>query len=170
MKTPIVALAAGLWALTPLTTRADAYYYGEPTPFGEAGSGRPTNTIVGGIAGAATGAAIGQAVGGKDGWWIGSLIGTAFGGTVGNAWPAHERGYYSRPVAVVEPVYYPEPAVIEPAPVALSQTLSPGPPYGYLGGSGILKSPWSDFQMEISGLNRGQTVYDAKTGQAFLVP
>jgi hypothetical protein len=170
MKPSIAALALGLLALTPLPSFADDYYYGEPTPFGAAGTGRPTNTIVGGIAGAATGAAIGQAVGGKDGWWIGSLIGTAFGGTVGNAWSTHDSPrVVHRRVHVVEPVYYPEPVLVEPVPV-VSQALPPGIPYGYLGSSGYLKSPWSDFQMEIGGLNRGQTVYDAKTGQPFLVP
>jgi len=168
MKLPFAAWASGLLALAPFAAHADNYYYGEPTPFGEAGSGRPTNTIVGGVAGAATGAAIGQAVGGKDGWWIGSLIGSVFGGTVGNAWPTNERAYY-RPVQVVEPAYYPEPVVVEqPVPVAVD--IPAGPPYGYLGNSGYLKSPWSDFQMELGGLSRGQTVYDAKTGQPFLVP
>jgi hypothetical protein len=62
------------------------------TFFGQEGSGRPTNTLVGALFGAATGAAIGQATGGEDGWWIGSLVGTAVGGSLGNTIPT--EGYH----------------------------------------------------------------------------
>lgn len=178
-------------AVTLLPSSLDA---GE-TIFGHEGSGRPTNTIVGALFGAATGAAIGQATGGEDGWWIGSLVGTAVGGTVGNTLPTKghyshsqrtyrtnstayqprfKRSYYA-PRNYCEPVAYTaytrevvvqRPVIIEEAPVVVEST---SPPYGYLQ-QDQLKSPWSEFSMNVGGLTSGQIVYDGLTGKAFKVP
>ncbi|MBX2825215.1 MAG: complement resistance protein TraT [Gammaproteobacteria bacterium] len=161
------------------------------TIFGQEGSGRPTNTVVGALFGAATGAAIGQATGGKDGWWIGSLVGTAVGGSAGNLLPAEghrrhhttytshsagykprfTRSYYSRDYC--EPVVYrPEPVVVKRAVVVEEAPVVVEPvavPYGFLEG-GQIKSPWSEFSMSVGGLSAGQTVYDGLTGKAFRVP
>ena len=159
------------------------------TLFGQEGSGRPTNTVVGALFGAATGAAIGQATGGKDGWWIGSLVGTAVGGSAGNLLPTeghqhrsysgystHTAGYkprFTRSYDYCEPVVYrPAPVVVKRAVVVEEAPVIAEPvsvPYGFLEG-GKIQSPWSEFSMSVGGLSAGQTVYDGLTGKAFRVP
>jgi len=168
------------------------------TIFGQEGSGRPTNTVVGALFGAAAGAAIGQATGGEDGWWIGSLVGSAIGGTAGNLAPTHGYSsrtyssrhhygsrYYGSRYATYSPrvyrsracytptVYRTRPivreVVVEKPVVVERQPVVEAAPYGFLEG-GDIKSPWSDFKMSVGGLSPGDTVYDGYTGQAFRVP
>ncbi len=169
------------------------------TLFGQEGSGRPTNTIVGALFGAATGAAIGQATGGDDGWWIGSLVGTAVGGSIGNTLPAdgysnrrltshstvyHSGGYkprftrtyssrsYCPPVVREVVVERERPIIVEESPIIVEQpevVTDELAPYGFLQ-EGTIKSPWSDFSMSVGGLSPGQTIYDGFTGKAFRVP
>jgi len=111
------------------------------TSCGTSGSGTPTSTGVGTAAGAATGAAIGQAVGGEDGWWIGALTGAAAGGVAGNAYGRATEGEMK------------------------GQRL----PYGIKEG-GQLRSPYSEYTVNIGGRTAGETVYDPNAKNYFLVP
>ncbi|MEM6885172.1 MAG: hypothetical protein AAF571_09075, partial [Verrucomicrobiota bacterium] len=69
-------------------------------------------------------------------------------------------------------IYEPEPVVVKRAIVVEEEPLVVEPasvPYGFLE-AGTIKSPWSDFSMNVGGLTSGQTVYDGLTGEAFKVP
>jgi len=150
---------------------------------GEPGSGRPTNTIVGGATGAALGAAIGSA-GGEDGPWIGALVGSLLGGAVGNSVPVYGDSGYHRPTTVYradycEPRWSSRPTyrrtVYRPRPVVVEKVVVEEPelrtaPYGFMLPDGEIRSPHSDFTMSVGGLSPGQIVYDGLNGKPFMVP
>jgi phage tail tape-measure protein len=115
---------------------------------GTSGSGTPTKTGVGTAAGAATGAAVGQAVGGKNAWWIGGLTGAAVGGAAGNAWGRSEENKAAT-TSSAEP----------------QQSV----PYGTKQGD-LLRSPYSDYSVNLGGRTAGETVFDPNTGKYFKVP
>jgi hypothetical protein len=157
--------------------------------FGEPGTGRPTNTIVGGATGAALGAAIGSA-GGEDGPWIGALVGSLLGGAMGNSVSVPTDPYYvERPVTVRRAAYcepgwatrplYRSPGYrsYRPRPVVVEEVIieEPAPepsaaPYGFMLPDGEIRSPHSDFKMSVGGLRPGQIVYDGLNGKPFMIP
>lgn len=84
---------------------------------------------------------------------------------------------YHRPVTtsaplVTAPVYttgtIPSAPVVIEKPVVVENPKSA--PYGFISKPGTLKSPWSDFEMSLGGLQAGQIVYDATNGKPFMVP
>jgi uncharacterized protein YcfJ len=120
---------------------------------GTSGSGTPTKTGTGAAVGAGTGAAIGSAVGGSDGWWIGALTGAAVGGATGRAvGEADEKREAERRAAY-----------------SSKTTTAPRMSYGIKEGSTV-KSPYSEYSVNIGGRTRGETVFDPNTEQYFIIP
>lgn len=95
-------------------------------------------------------------------------------------------GYYHRPIYYYPPptrvVYYesapvvttvqapPQTVVVQQAAPAPSVAVTPAnAPYGVLI-NGMVKSPWSDFQITAGGKSPGQILYDPNTGQPFRIP
>jgi uncharacterized protein YcfJ len=102
---------------------------------------------------AGTGAAIGSAVGGSDGWWIGALTGAAVGGATGRAvGEADEKREAERRAAY-----------------SSKTTTAPRMSYGIQGRSTV-KSPYSEYSVNIGGRTRGETVFDPNTEQYFIIP
>lgn len=122
---------------------------------GSSGSGTPTKTGTGAAVGAGAGAAVGSAVGGSDGWWIGALTGAAVGGATGRAvGEADEKREAERRAAAAS---------------SEAASTSPALPYGIKDGSTV-KSPYSDFSVNIGGRTRGETVFDPNAERYFTIP
>ncbi|MDX2227358.1 MAG: hypothetical protein SFY92_09755 [Verrucomicrobiae bacterium] len=80
--------------------------------------------------------------------------------------PEQQAAAHKASVQAVWPVEEPESA---PPPPPAPPPAAPVP-YGSVSAPGQVKSPWSEFTMSTDGKTRGQTVYDANTGNAFLIP
>jgi len=115
---------------------------------GTSGTGTPTKTGTGAAVGAGTGAAIGSAVGGEDGWWIGALTGAAVGGATGRAVGESD-----------------ERRAAQQSSSQSQQQL----PYGAKEGSTV-KSPYSNYTVNIGGRTQGETVYDPNAEKYFVIP
>ncbi len=120
---------------------------------GTSGSGTPTKTGTGAAVGAGAGAAVGSAVGGSDGWWIGALTGAAVGGATGRAVGESDEKREAE----------------QRAASAASSSSSPAVAFGIKDGSTV-KSPYSDYSVNIGGRTRGETVFDPNAERYFTIP
>ena len=89
----------------------------------------------------------------------------------------YHHGWATRPAYVCGPTVYVAPAVqpvyVDPAPVVYVNPPATAPasiPYGFVQNGGLLKSPYSDFTINLGGHSSGDILYDANNGKPFKVP